>query len=242
MNGYRPTLLIVGPGLDDGTRTKKLAAILARQFRVVRLHRRQYRLDLPPCSVAQEVDDVLAIARNAGEPVYIYGHSSGGVVALEALVASPSSFAGAVIFEPALPIEGPWSGPLKEMRAHLAAGRPGKAMAVFTRRAVGLPAWKSWLVGVFTALVPHYRRLVACQANDLEAMNQMHDRLGAYAQNTVPTVLLNGDRSPTWIIRAVDAVAAAMPQTRRVTLPGRDHGADLKAPEEVAEVIKSLVS
>lgn len=54
--------------MDDGTRTKKLAGVLARRFRVLRLHRRQYRLDLKaaagryPYSVAEEVADVVAIA------------------------------------------------------------------------------------------------------------------------------------------------------------------------------------
>ena len=39
-----------------------------------------------------------------GTPVFLFGHSSGGTAALEALVASQSSFAGAMIYEPALVI------------------------------------------------------------------------------------------------------------------------------------------
>jgi pimeloyl-ACP methyl ester carboxylesterase len=67
----------------------------------VRLHRRQYRLDIKrACSIAQEAEDVLAIARVIGDPVLLVGHSSGGVVALEALAALPSTFAGAVLYEP----------------------------------------------------------------------------------------------------------------------------------------------
>ena len=106
--GRGEPILIIGPGMDDGTRTKKLAAILARRFRVLRLHRRQYRLDLKaktggaPYSVAQEVEDIIAIAGAVGRPMLVYGHSSGGVVALEALVAAPSVFVGAVVFEPAI--------------------------------------------------------------------------------------------------------------------------------------------
>jgi alpha-beta hydrolase superfamily lysophospholipase len=150
--------------------------------------------------VAQEVDDVLAVAHQAGQPLIIYGHSSGGVVALEALVASPSSFAGAVIFEPASVIEAPWAGEdgevIKQARAALAAGKPARALAIFTRRATGYPAWQAWSAGVITALIPRYRRLVSCQIDDLEAMDQLGNRLSAFAQNTVPTVLLSGDRSP----------------------------------------------
>jgi pimeloyl-ACP methyl ester carboxylesterase len=79
--GHGPAIVLLGPGLDDGTRTKRLASILANRFRVVRLHRRQFRLDLKadpklggaPSTVAQEVQDVLAVARAVGEPVVLYG-------------------------------------------------------------------------------------------------------------------------------------------------------------------------
>src|SRR6202011_3708451 len=109
------------------------------RFRVLRLHRRQYRLDLKtacsPCSVTQEADDVLAVVKKVGEPLVIYGHSSGGVVALEALAASPASFAGAIIFEPASVIGPPLTGKgaevIKQARAAIAAGKPGKAMTIF---------------------------------------------------------------------------------------------------------------
>ena len=247
--GHGPAVLIVGPGLDDGRRTGRLAKILASRFRVLRLQRRQYRLDLKasnsaPCSVAQEVDDVLAVAHRVGQPLIIFGHSSGGVVALEALAASPSSFAGAVIFEPASVIEAPWAGDDGEVitaaRAALAAGKPGKAIAIFTRRATGYPAWQSWLVGVITALVPRYRSLVACQIDDLHAMDQLGNRLGAYARNTVPTVLLGAGRSPARNTAVLDAIAQVMPHTERVVMRDRDHGADLKAPEEIARVLQTL--
>jgi pimeloyl-ACP methyl ester carboxylesterase len=248
--GHGPaTIVIAGPGLDDGTRTRRLAAILARRFRVLRVHRRQYRLDLKttngaPCSVAQEVDDVLALAHHAGGPVVIYGHSSGGVVALEALAASPASFAGGVIFEPAVVIDIPWGGAdgevLTRARAAIAAGRPGTALAIFTADATGYPAWAARAVGALTALIPRYRRLAPCQIDDLEAMDRLGNRLGAYARVTVPTVLLGGGRSPARNTAALDALHRVMPNSERVVMRDRDHGADLKHPEQVAQVIETL--
>jgi pimeloyl-ACP methyl ester carboxylesterase len=250
--GQGPVVLMLGPGLDDGTRGKRIAAILAKRFRVVRLHRRQYRLDLKadpelggsPCSVAQEVEDVLAVVRAVGPPVVLYGHSDGGVVALEALAASPSSFAGAVIFEPAAVIGPPLTGDggvvLKQARAALAAGRPGKAMAIFSRTAAGLPRWQAWLVEVMVALIPRYRRLVPGQIDSLEAMDRLGVRLDTYAQINVPTVLLGGDRSPASVTERLDAVERVMPHAQRVVMHKRDHGADLKHPKEIARVIEAL--
>lgn len=245
--GRGPAILMIGPGLDDGSRGRKLAAILAERFRVLRLHRRQYRLDLgaasSPCTVADEVDDVLAVTRAVGKPVVVYGHSSGGVVALEALAAAPSTFAGAVIFEPAAVIDTPLGGDvIGPARAALTAGRPGKAMAIFTRHAVGLPPWQATLVGLLAALIPRYRKLVPHQLDDLQAMDQLGVRLDAYAQIDVPTVLLGGDRSPTHLADRLDAIAEAMPHTERVVMPNRNHGADVAAPKEVASVIETLAT
>jgi pimeloyl-ACP methyl ester carboxylesterase len=173
--GHGPAIVLLGPGLDDGTRDKRLANILAKDFRVVRLHRRQFRLDLKadpklggaPSTVVGEVEDVLAVVRAVGEPVVLYGHSDGAVVALEALAASPSSFADAVIYEPAAVIGPPLAGEggvvLAQARAVLAEGRPGKAITIFSRDAVQLPPWQAWLASLFTTLIPRYRRLVPAQ-------------------------------------------------------------------------------
>ncbi|WP_214321227.1 alpha/beta fold hydrolase [Nonomuraea sediminis] len=246
--GHGPAaILIVGPGLDDGTRTRRLGAILAERFRVLRLHRRQYRLDLDvPCSVAQEAADVLALARHAGLPVVVYGHSSGGVVALEAMAASPSSFAGAVIFEPAAVVTTPWAGAdgqvITRARAAIAAGKPGKALAVFTREATGYPEWQAWTAGMIAALVPRYRRLVPCQINDLQAMDELGNRLETYARFPVPTVLLAGDRSPPRNTAVLNAINDVMPHAERVIMPNRDHSADMKHPREVAQIIDTLAT
>jgi pimeloyl-ACP methyl ester carboxylesterase len=243
--GQGPAILLLHPGLDDGRRCKGIARILAGQgYRVLRLHRRQYRLDLPKCTVAEEVEHVLAVVEAVGRPLLLYGHSDGGVIALESLVAAPGSFAGAVIFEPSSVVDTLWGGPdgavITRARAALAAGRVGKAMEIFTRDATGLPGWQAWVVGLLTAMIPRYRRLVPPQINSLEAMDQLGPRLDAYAGITVPTVLLGGGRTQARITRVVDAVARTIPNAERVVLPRRDHGADLKAPNEVAGVISTL--
>ncbi|HEX7658566.1 MAG TPA: alpha/beta hydrolase [Pseudonocardiaceae bacterium] len=247
--GRGPVVLIVGPGLDDGTHTAKLAEILAPRFRVLRLHRRQYRLDLKAtgasCSVAQEVEDVLAVAHKAGPSVILYGHSSGGVVALEALAAAatetPALFVGAVIFEPAIVIGPPLGDRVVERaRGEISAGKPRRAMAMFLDEVVGLPPWQARLAGAATSLIPRYGRLVPSQVDDLEALNDLGVRLGAYAGITVPTVLLGGDRSPAHLATRLDALEKVLPHAQRVVLHGRDHAADATAPREVARVIQTL--
>jgi pimeloyl-ACP methyl ester carboxylesterase len=88
-------------------------------------------------------------------------------------------------------------------------------------------------------VVPKYRRLVPSQLDSLEAMDRLGVRLDTYAKIEVPTVLLSGDRSQVNIER-VDAIEGVMPQTERVVMHNRDHGADVKHPKQVTAVIQTL--
>jgi pimeloyl-ACP methyl ester carboxylesterase len=241
--GSGPVIVVIHPGLDDGRSWRKVAARLSGRFRVVRIVRRHYRLDLPApaaYSIAREVDDVLALAKAIGEPMVIVGHSSGGVVALEVLAASPGTFAGAVLFEPPVAIGPPspaGNAALQRARAAATAGKPGKAMQIFVRDVVGMPAFSAWLVRPLVAVIPRMRALAPRQLSDLDGVGL---RLASYARITTPTVLLGGERSPAHLGECLDALAAAMPGAQKVTLARRDHSAHLRAPGEVARVIENL--
>ena len=270
--GHGPVILVVHPGFDDGKSWGKVAARLSGRFRVVRIVRRQYRLDRPapvPYSIAREAGDVLALAADIGEPMVIVGHSSGGVVALEALAAAPAAtFAGAVLFEPPVAIGPPPGGeapggeapgdqargaeehgsgaagrktpegePLDRARAAVAAGQPGKAMQIFVRDVVGMPAPYAWAVRPLVAVIPRLRALAPRQISDLDGVGP---RLDVYARIETPTVLLGGERSPAHLGERLDALAAVMPHAEKVVLARRDHSAHLKAPDEVARVIETL--
>jgi pimeloyl-ACP methyl ester carboxylesterase len=242
--GRGRVILVIHQGLDDGKSWGKVAERLSRHFRVVRIVRRQYRLDLPsasPCSITQEVDDVKALCEVIGEPMVIVGHSSGGVVALESLVALPSAFAGAVVFEPPI-VTGPslWGEALERAQAAIAANKPGKAMAIFVHDVVGMPWWYGPIVQMWVGAVPKMRRLAPRQVNDLEAVDRLGDRLANYAHIEVQTVLLGGGRSPAHLGKRLDVLEAVLPHSERVVMERRDHLAQVRAPREVAQVIENL--
>jgi pimeloyl-ACP methyl ester carboxylesterase len=138
--GSGPDLLILHGGLSDESAYDKVAAKLTDRFRVVRVRRRIYRLELPvdpAISFARQVDDVLAVARAIDEPVLLMGHSSGAILALETLVADPTPFVGAAFYEPPIVTDGPVGGDaLGLTRTALAAGKPGRALSIFLRRMV----------------------------------------------------------------------------------------------------------
>jgi hypothetical protein len=244
--GSGPTLLVVHPGLDDGSGWAAVAGLLADRFRVVRLRRRPYRADLAvagPWSIAQEASDVVALARSLPQPVVLVGHSSGAVVSLEALVGvagdAPGTFSGAVLYEPPLLLEPDEFEPaVTEAEAAVAAGRPARAMRIFLRDIVRTPGSSAAVAGTALALLPRLRRLVPGQVADARALNDLGVRLDAYAGVDVPVVLVSGPRSPHHLRQREDALAAVLPHARIVALdPRQGHSANVQDPTGLARVV-----
>ncbi|MFI6923020.1 alpha/beta fold hydrolase [Nonomuraea spiralis] len=239
--GRGPAIVVLHAGLDDGTQWGRVARLLAPRFRVVRVRRRQYRQDLvPPATMAQEAADVAAVAAVLGGPALLVGHSSGGVAALESLLAAPDAFAGAVLYEPPVPL-GPSLGGAASavVEAALADGRPGRAMRVLFRDVVGLSPPVALLAALAVACHRPSRALVPHQVDDLLAIDALGDRMAAYAGIRVPVVLLGGERSPAHLGARLDALREAIPGARRVTLRREGHGAHLRASRAVADVIEA---
>lgn len=241
-DGNGPAILVIHPGLDDGRSWAKVAARLSGSFRVVRVVRRHYRVDLPAAaySITREVDDVLAVAAAVGPPMLVVGHSSGAVVALEAIARAPDAFAGAVLFEPPVatgPPEPSWAAAVARANAAVAEGKPGKAGQIFVRDIVGMPALSALLLRAMMVVMPRLRALVPRQITDLDGVGI---RIDAYAKITTPVILLGAERSPAHLGQSLDALAAVMPNAEKVVLVRRDHLAQQKAPGEVARVIQAL--
>lgn len=242
--GNGPAILIIHPGSDDGTSWTLVAEHLAARFRPVRILRRQYRLDLPTdtgFSMAQEVADVVALAAALTKPTLIVGHSSGAVVGLEALVARPDLFLGAVLYDQPATIErGLWDEPLERATAAIAAGRPGQAMTIFARDVVRTPVWLARVGGAMVGLREKYRIMAPRQIFDVKAINDLGVRLNEYARITTPTILFTGERSPSHLGERIDALAAIMPVAEKVVLPGKGHSAHKTASRDVAETISQF--
>ncbi|KAA0021396.1 alpha/beta fold hydrolase [Antrihabitans cavernicola] len=244
--GAGPVLLIVHGGMGDSSAWAKVAAQLVPRFRVVRLHRRQYRLDLTPSepvSMAQEVTDVLRLVERIGEPILLVGHSSGAVVALEAVVAAPESFVGLVAYEPPAVIGPPLGGAgVRDAWTAYDAGKSGKAMAIFDRTVMEGSRALALLLRVLVGCVPRIRAFVPRQLADTDAIDDLGDRRAAYATITVPTVFLAGDRSPAHLGRRLAALQAVMPTATKVVLPREGHNGNDGDPRRVAEIIESFAT
>jgi pimeloyl-ACP methyl ester carboxylesterase len=245
--GTGPLVLVVHGGLSDESAWAKVATELTPSFRVVRIRRRIYRFELPAdpaTDVAHEVDDLLALAAELAEPVVIVGHSSGAIVALETVARDGAPFRGCVVYEPPLVLDEPIGGEtgVADARAALDRGRPGAALRIFITRMVGMPRRVGWLMPVLVRMNATIRSFVPRQIDDTEAFNLLGNRLDAYASISVPVLLLTGARTPAHLRERTDRLAAVLPAAQPVAvMPKQGHGANERAPREVAALIRDFV-
>jgi pimeloyl-ACP methyl ester carboxylesterase len=221
--GEGPVLVLVGGAFSSRRSMRPLADLLAPRFEVF-VYDRRGRGDSGPTawvSAEQQVDDLLAVTAVPGRAM-VFGHSSGGVLALLAASESPA-ITRVAAYEPPLLTDG---GPdptatafAAELRALLEAGRDEEAtVAWFTRTSGGrfddgmrsLPWWPS-LVAVAHSL-PDERTLIGD--------GRVPDRFGAIA---VPTLLLHGGASPAWAAESCAAVAATIRGARVASVPDEGH-------------------
>lgn len=87
--GAGEPLIVLGGALSTRAAVQPFVPFLEDAFTVFGVDRRGRgdSGDTAPYAVEREVEDVAAIVEAAGEPVKVYGHSSGAVLALEAAAA-----------------------------------------------------------------------------------------------------------------------------------------------------------
>src|SRR5512135_3163557 len=84
--GHGRVVILVLGALNSRKSGARLAKLLASRFTVISYDRRGRgdSTDTAPYSPQREVEDIAALIDAVGEPVCLYGHSSGAALALEA--------------------------------------------------------------------------------------------------------------------------------------------------------------
>jgi pimeloyl-ACP methyl ester carboxylesterase len=199
--------------------------------------------DTPPYAVEREVEDIEALVDHAGGTAYVFGGSSGGVLALHAARRLPA-IAKAVVYEPPFivddscpPVPPDYVDRVTDM---VSAGRPGDAVALFLSF-VGMPAEAVAAVRDDPSW-PAFEAIAHTLAYDFTVMGetQRGKPLPAkpWGSITTPTLVVDGGKTPQPYIRpAADALAAILPDAERRTLPDQDHAV---APEAIAPVLREF--
>jgi pimeloyl-ACP methyl ester carboxylesterase len=232
-----PLVLVVGAFCDRET-TAELAALLADDFTVVEYDRRGRGAsgDTGPYAPEREVEDLHAVLAAAGGTPYVYGHSSGAVLALEAAAAG-APVRALVVYEPPYSAEGDPGGRseelLEQVRERVGAGDRDGAAAAFLGGA-GAP---DEVVAMMRS-GPGWPRMCALAPTlvyDLTLTNGGLVPVERLSRIGVPTLVLAGGASPPWAERSAAAVVAAVPGARSEVVAGAHHGVAAAA---VAPVIR----
>jgi pimeloyl-ACP methyl ester carboxylesterase len=239
--GDGPPLILVVGAFCDRASPRALAALLAREFTVYRYDRRGRGSsgDTAPYVVEREIEDLDAVIREAGGKAFVYGHSSGAVLALEASVRG-LAITKLAVYEPPYMVEGNRSRPgpdlADRLRQLVSSGRRGEAAKLFLVEAVAVSP------GVMPMIEggpnwPDMLALAHTLSYDVTIVNPTQSvPADLLAKIEVPTLGVDGGASPDWARQAVVAVAAAIPGARHLTLADQDHGVadDVIAPVLVA--------
>ncbi len=250
--GEGPALIIVNGASATRGEGAALADLLAPGISVIAYDRRGRgdSGDTAPYAVAREVEDIEALLDAAGGTGFVMGHSSGAVLALEAARQLPGKITKLILQEPPFIIDDSRAPAPADYEAHLeeliAAGRRGEAMEYFMRYVgttdemiAGMrqsPYWPA-MERVAPTLVYDAKVMGDTQYGNLASLNK-------FAGVTTPTLVVDGSvlmgsaAAHVFLRHAADAIANVLPNARRQTLEGQDHGAD---PAVLAPVVRAFL-
>ena len=233
--GNGPALVIVGGALSDRSGGKPLASKLMDRFTVYTYDRRGRgeSSDTKPYAVEREIEDLGALIEQAGTKAYVYGVSSGAALALQsAAKLGPTKVPKLALYEAPYGQEQRDFDEQKDRVNQLVkTGKPGDAAAFFLS-AIGTPPqvledmkrspdWERVKRIDFTLA---YDYAVLGNGTVPESVERI----------SIPTLVLDGEKSIDFIHSAADHIAERLPNAQRKTITGQTHQA---APESVAPLL-----
>lgn len=227
----RPLIIVAGAMLsrDLPGPTGPLAAELKKDFTVFTYDRRgRGESGDGELSAQREIEDVAALVKEAGGAAHVFGASSGAMLALEAANAG-IGVTRLVIYEPPVIVDDTHP-PIPEnfvakMRQLIAEDRRHDAVRSFWRlidepefrisMRQATPAWPKMEAVAHTlpnevALVAEFQRGQPLPEN-------------RWTSTTMPTLVVDGGKSPVHMRNAVAALAAVLPNATYKTVPGLTH-------------------
>jgi pimeloyl-ACP methyl ester carboxylesterase len=214
-----------------------LAPVLAEHFSVYTYDRRGRggSGDTEPYAVEREIEDLEAVIKETGGSACVYGISSGAALVLAAADQGLAIRKLAVFEAPFVvddtrpPIPDDY---LAELDSLIAADRRGAAVKLFMTKAVGLPS----IFVAFMPILPAWSKLKSVAHTVPYDARSLGDTgkgrplpADRWSGATMPTLVISGGKSPTWMQNAMRALAETLPKARHRTLEGQMHVVKAKA-------------
>jgi pimeloyl-ACP methyl ester carboxylesterase len=237
-SGQGPALILVAAATATRLAMAGLVATLSPDFTVFAYDRRGRgdSADTQPYAVEREVEDLEAVIDEAGGSSFVFGHSSGAVLALETAQALPEKIKKLALYEAPFIIDDshPRMPPdfVQRLNGLIAAGRREEAVGLWNRH-IGLPdemitgmRQAPWYPGLLA--VAHTLPYDAAITGDTQSGSPLP--LRKWADVSTPTLVMDGtlflgrEEGHGWMRHGADEIARILPHAQRRTLAGQDHG------------------
>jgi pimeloyl-ACP methyl ester carboxylesterase len=218
--GAGPALILVVGAFNTRATGAPLAQVLEQRFTVLNYDRRGRGEsgDTAPYAIEREIEDLDALIAHAEGSAYVFGYSSGAILALRA-AAQGLAIPRLAFYEP--PPTGVRAGELApELAEFIAAGRRGDAVELFQTEAVGIPpaVVAQMRTAPFRPALEQLAQTLVYESTILQALPT--DLISSVR---APTLVLDGEQSPEVMRQAARALADALPAGRYRTLEGVGH-------------------
>jgi pimeloyl-ACP methyl ester carboxylesterase len=226
--GSGPPVVLVCGGSVDRTADAAIAQELASHFTVFNYDRRGRgdSGDTLPYAIEREVEDIDAVIGAAGGSAFLWGSSSGAVLALIAAESVPVT--KLALWEPPFVPEGvprPPEDQVSQYETMVAEGRRGDAVEYFMTKVIGMPA--EVVAGARTQ--PWWaatEALAHTLAYDARIMGDYSIPKDLVASVKVPTLVIAGGADFPWMRQTAETLAAALPDGQVRILVGQGHDVD----------------
>lgn len=226
--GQGPGLIIVHGALTDIEEYTELAVFLSGKFTVHLMQRRDREGHCELYKIEDDCEDLLAVQRATGA-VLLFGHSFGGLVALETAVLF-NPFERIIVYEPGVSIHGNWDW-LTVYQSAMARKKYHLAFTVFVQGMGHSPLSKAprWLATLILRLAIRgkewqlKKKLLVSNLREHQEVKRLEGSYRKYATLSSPVLLAGGQASPPFIHDMLSILAGVIPASQVMMLPGLHH-------------------
>ena len=250
-SGSGPTLILVSAALTDRSGNRRLARYLSDRFTVINYDRRGRggSGDAIPYATDKEIDDIGALVDASGGSAFLFGSSSGSVLALDAAARLGSRVQKLYMFEPPFIVDSsrpPMDTTLSSaVVRQVANGSRAEAVRLFFTRGMGIP---SFGVTMMRFLMPGWSKMCAMAHTipyDLAILDgtQAGQPLPGerWKNASLPIKVAVGSKSELFFHSGAKGLVQILPSAQYQSLAGLNHGALLLAPKALGKDVQDFL-